>query len=91
MSTKTYVYRVLDKQGNPHKIGESAQGVRKTDGKSIRAEQQARKLKKETGKDFETDIIKTFDSKKEAYQYENKLIKELRKDGVQLPGNKTNH
>jgi len=88
----THVYRILDKDGT-YKIGESARGVRKSDGKSIRAEQQARKLRYETGEKFETEIRRTFPSKKEAYEYENNLIKKFRETQGQdsLPGNKGNH
>jgi len=88
----THVYRILDKEGKTYKIGESAQGIRK-DGKSIRAEQQARKLQEQTGEKFETQVRKTFSSKKEAYDYEHRLIKKFKKlQGNQsLPGNKGNH
>jgi len=88
----THVYRILDKEGKTYKIGESARGVRK-DGRSIRAEQQARKLHEQTGEKFETEIRKTFKSKKEAYDYENNLIKKFKAlQGDQtLPGNKNNH
>ena len=44
----THVDRVKGPKGT-HKIGESAQGVRVRDGASIRGEQQARRLTRETG------------------------------------------
>ena len=60
---------------------------------SIRAEQQAKRLTKETGKKFDTEIRNNFNSKKEAYDYENKLIKRYRRIYGQdkLPGNKGEH
>ena len=76
-----------------YKIGESARGVRKIDGKSIRAEEQARKLYKQTGIKFETEVRQTFGSKKEAYKHESELIKRFRKiHGIdKLSGNKSEH
>jgi len=89
----THVYRIIDQEGKTLKIGESTQGVRKKDGASKRAEQQARKLHEETGKFYDTEIRKNFDNKKDAYDYENKLIKGFRKlyGNDSLPGNKNNH
>lgn len=78
--------------GTTYKIGESAQGLRKTDGASIRAEQQARRLTRETGDVYTTEIRKTFPDKASARQYETKLIERFRRlygEGT-LPGNKTN-
>jgi hypothetical protein len=90
---KTHVYRIIDSDGKTYKIGESTQGVRKKDGASIRAEQQARKLHEQTGERYETEVRRTFSTKKEAYEYETKLIKKFRE--VQgkdtLPGNKGDH
>jgi hypothetical protein len=90
---KTHVYRIIDSDGKTYKIGESTQGVRKKDGAFIRAEQQARKLHEQTGERHETEVRRTFSTKKEAYEYENKLIKKFRE--VQgkdtLPGNKGDH
>jgi hypothetical protein len=66
---------------------------RKKDGKSIRAEEQARRLNLEAGQDFDTRIKKDFPTKREAYEYENRAIKRVRgiygKD--KLPGNKGEH
>ncbi len=55
-------YRILH-NGKEHKIGESAQG-RNRSGLSKRAEQQARKLRRETGERFTTEIIATFPGKR---------------------------
>lgn len=90
---ETHVYRIIDSSGKTYKIGESAQGVRKKDGASVRAEQQARKLHEQTGEKYETQIRRTFSSKKEAYEYENRLIERFRKiyGKDALPGNKSNH
>ena len=88
---QTHVYRVKGPDGT-YKIGESAQGVRVSDGASIRAEQQARRLTRETGDRFETDIRKTFPDKASARDYETKLIERFRRmyGDDNLPGNKTN-
>ena len=90
---EAHVYRIIDKEGKTYKIGESAQGVRKGDGASIRAEAQARKLRKETGERFETQIRKTYKSKKEAHRVQHETIKRFRGiHGEQsLPGNKSNY
>ncbi|ABV79854.1 hypothetical protein A1I_07780 [Rickettsia bellii OSU 85-389] len=63
----THVYNIFDKEGKTYKIGESAQGLTKY-GESKRARQQARKLERETGEFYDTEIRKTFDSKKDAYK-----------------------
>jgi len=88
---ETHVYRVKGPNGN-HKIGESAQGTRVRDGASIRAEQQARKLTRQTGDRYSTDIRKTFPDKRSARGYETRLIERFRRRYGQdaLPGNKTN-
>ena len=88
---ETHVYRVKGPKGT-HKIGESAQGTRVRDGASIRAEQQARQLRKQTGDIYETDIRKTFPNKRSAREYETRLIERFRSRYGQdtLPGNKTN-
>ncbi len=87
----THVY-AIKRPGLGHKIGESAQGVRKLDGSSIRAEQQARRLHRETGQKHETKILRTFGSKKEAREYETRFIERYRRmfGEKTLPGNKTN-
>ncbi len=77
--------------GKEHKIGESAQG-RNRSGLSKRAEQQARKLRRETNDEYKTEIIATFPGKKEAREFETKSILERRaKDSNALPGNKGIH
>jgi len=88
---ETHVYRVKGPDGT-YKIGESAQGVRVSDGASIRAEQQARRLTRETGDLFETDIRKTFPDKASARDYETRLIERFRRmyGDDTLPGNKSN-
>ena len=88
---ETHVYRVRGPDGT-YKIGESAQGVRVGDGASIRAEQQARRLTRETGDRFETDIRRTFPDKRSAREYETRLIERFRRmfGDDTLPGNKTN-
>lgn len=88
---ETHVYRVKGPDGT-FKIGESAQGVRVSDVASVRAEQQARRLTRETGDRFETDIRKTFPDKASARDYETRLIERFRRmyGDDTLPGNKTN-
>ena len=88
----THVYRIVGPDGATYKIGESAQGVRVSDEASIRAEQQARKLLRETGNRFETSIRKIFPDKASAREYETRLIERFRRLFGQdaLPGNKTN-
>ena len=87
----THVYRIRGPEGT-HKIGESAQGVRVRDGASIRGEQQARRLTRETGDFYESEIRKTFPDKQSARDYETRLIERFRKMFGEdtLPGNKTN-
>lgn|GEM_PF-4003562 len=89
---ETHVYRIIDKNGKTYKIGESAQGLTKY-GESKRARQQAKKLERETGEFYRTEIRKTFNNKKDAYEYENKLIKRFKRTNGDdsLPGNKGNH
>lgn len=91
------MYKIINTtKKKAYKVGESTQGKRKQYGKSKRAEAQKRKLEKETGDKYKTKIIKEFDSKKEAYDYENKLIERTKrlyeKHGYRaLEGNKNNH
>jgi len=87
----THVYRVKGPDGT-YKIGESAQGVRVSDGASIRAEQQVRQLQRQTGDEFRSDIRKTFPDKASARDYETRLIERFRRmyGADTLPGNKTN-
>jgi hypothetical protein len=88
----THAYVIRDAEGNLHKVGESMQGVNKF-GLSKRAEQQVRKLQKETGQQFESEIRHWFPSKKEAREYETWLIQSLREryGKEMLPGNKGVH
>ena len=87
---ETHLYHITE-SGVEFKIGESAQGLNKF-GKSKRAEQQAQRLRKETGKVFDTEIIANFLGKKEARAAETKLILERRaKNPNALPGNKGVH
>ena len=87
----THVYRIKGPNGT-YKIGESAQGVRVRDGASIRGEQQARRLTRETGDFYESEIRKTFPDKRSARDYERRLIERFRRmfGDDALPGNKTN-
>ncbi|WP_353961560.1 hypothetical protein [Pleionea litopenaei] len=73
-----------------YKIGESAQGLRKRDGASIRAEQQVRKLQRETGEIYESKILKTFPNKKAAVEYQDRLRDRFRRmyGKDTLPGNR---
>lgn len=89
---KTSVYSLSDSSGKGFKVGESMQGLNPKTGIPVRAEQQVRKLRKQTGQWYEPRLRKTFDSKREAREYETKLIERYRKftDGTGLPGNKTN-
>lgn len=88
---ETHVYRVKGPDGT-FKIGESAQGTRVRDGASIRAEQQVRALRKETGDTYTSDIRKTFPDKASARDYETRLIERFRRmyGDDTIPGNKTN-
>jgi hypothetical protein len=90
---ETHVYRVKGPDGATFKIGESAQGVRVTDGLSIRAEQQVRRLQRDTGETFSSEIRQTFGSKAEARGYERQLIERFRRMYGEdaLPGNKSYH
>lgn len=93
---ESHVYRIKNKDGT-YKIGESSQG-KDEDGLSKRAEQQVRKLQKQTAdSSYRSKIIKEFSSKKEARDYETKVIERMREfygkdknDKSVLVGNKTN-
>ena len=88
---ETHVYRIKGANGT-HKIGESAQGTRVCDGASIRGEQQARRLTRETGDLYRSKILKTFSDKRSARDYETRLIERYRRifGDDTLPGNITN-
>jgi len=88
----THVYRIIGPDSTTYKIGESSQGTRLRDGASIRAEQQARRLTRETGERYRTEIRKIFPDKASARAYETRLIERFRRMYGQdtLPGNKTN-
>jgi hypothetical protein len=93
---ESHVYKIRDRTKNKtHKVGESSGGVRVRDGKSKRAEAQVRRLERDTGEKFESDIIHNFSRKKDSYKHEGELIKRYReifKDKKDiLPGNKGNH
>jgi hypothetical protein len=75
---ETHVYAIKGPDGKIFKIGESAQGKRVRDGASIRAEQQVRRLQKQTGEEYESKVLKTFDTKSEAFEYQKQLIKRYR-------------
>ena len=67
-------------------------GTRVSDGASIRAEQQVRKLNRDIGPGHSSEIRKEFPNKDAAREYETKLIERYRSIYGQntLPGNKTN-
>lgn len=87
----THVY-VVREPGQPYKIGQSMKGVNKQ-GQSRRAEAQARRLIKQTGERFESEVRATFATKKEALDYETRLIQTFRRmhGKEKLPGNKGVH
>jgi hypothetical protein len=87
----THVYSIRGPNGT-YKIGQSMQGVRVSDGASIRAETQVRQLRKQTGDFYQSDIRRTFPDKSSARDYETKLIERFRRmyGDDSLPGNKTN-
>ena len=93
---ESHVYKIRDLTKNKtHKVGESSAGVRLRDGKSKRAEAQVRKLERETKRKFRSKIMRSHETKKDAYKHEEKLIKRYRDfykkiDDI-LPGNKGNH
>ncbi|HCU07236.1 MAG TPA: hypothetical protein DIC42_06655 [Holosporales bacterium] len=89
---KTHAYVIRNADGSLHKVGESMQGTNKF-GLSKRAEEQARRLRRDTGEDFKSEIRKTFATKKEARDYETWLIQNLRNRYGEdmLPGNKGVH
>ncbi|MBX3322120.1 MAG: hypothetical protein KF757_03935 [Phycisphaeraceae bacterium] len=79
--------------GSTFKIGQSSQGTRVRDGASIRAEQQVRRLRKETGGEYTSEILqKVFKDKASARSYETRAIERFRSIHGQntLPGNVTN-
>jgi YD repeat-containing protein len=87
----THVYVIRGPDGFLYKVGESAQGVRLADGASIRAEQQARRLLKETGEFYTTEIRNNFGGKADARAYETKTIETYeRLFGKRPPGNPLN-
>ena len=89
---ETHVYAIRDADGTVNKIGESAQGVRAGDGASIRAEKQVRKLNREQGPGHTSEIRKEFKTKKDAREYETKVIERYRRrfGEDKLKGNKNN-
>ena len=92
----SHTYKIYDLTlKRVHKKGKSSAGVRKRDGKSIRAEAQVRKLHRETGREFKSVIMHHFNNKKDAFYHQHELIKGMRKfwkeyDNI-LPGNKGNY
>jgi len=87
---ETHVYRIIGPDGKTYKIGQSSQGVRATDGASIRGAMQARRLSRETGDEYGCQILRTFPDKRSACEYERWLIRRLRSifGPNALPGNK---
>lgn len=87
----THVYVIRNSDGTLYKVGESAQGVRVSDGASIRAEQQARALQRETGDFYTTEIRQNFGGKAGARAYETRFIETYIKIyGKRPPGNPIN-
>ena len=88
---ETHVYRIKGPAGSTYKIGESARGLN-AQGASIRAEQQARSLTRETGDVYTTEIRRTFADKASAREYETRVIERFRRifGDDKLPGNLTN-
>ncbi|CAO5682732.1 MAG: hypothetical protein HEEMFOPI_01771 [Holosporales bacterium] len=89
---ETHTYVIRDAEGNIHKVGESMRGTNKY-GLSKRAEEQIRRLERQTDQNFKSEIRRWFSSKQEAREYETWLIKSLRERyGKEvLPGNKGVH
>lgn len=93
---ESHVYRIKNKDGT-YKIGESSQGKDKF-GNSKRAESQVAKLKRETGdSSYQSEVRKDFSSKKDARNYETRVIERMRSfygknknDKSVLVGNKNN-
>lgn len=73
----SHVYRISGPEGT-YKIGESSQGIRARDGASIRGEKQARRLSRETGDYFVSEILRIFEDKSSARDYETRLIERFR-------------
>ena len=92
---ETHVYVIKDSSGKILKYGESAAGVNKY-GQSKRAQAQVRQLEKANpGKEFESEIVRNYASKKEArlgLQGETRYIDTHRKifgkDSLQLNKNR---
>jgi RHS repeat-associated protein len=85
---ETHVYAIRNPDGTLYKVGESAQGVRARDGLSIRAEQQARALLRQTGDLHRTEIRQTFGGKASARAYETRFIQTYERFfGLRPPGN----
>jgi hypothetical protein len=80
----THVYVIRGPDGSIHKFGQSAQGVSR-DGTSIRAELQARKLQRELGGSYTTDIIRSFDGKANALASEQRFIQTYKRVFGKLP------
>ncbi len=89
---ETHVYAIRSPDGSPYKIGESAQGVRRRDGQSVRAERQVRDFNRKYGPGHTSEIRKTFGNKADARRYETRLIERYRRmyGEDKLPGNETN-
>ena len=88
---ETHVYAIRGPNGI-HKIGQSSLGKRLSDGLSRRAESQVRRLRRSTNEQYSSEIRRTFQTKREARDYETRLIERYRRiyGEKTLPGNKTN-
>ncbi|MEO0419085.1 MAG: RHS repeat-associated core domain-containing protein [Pseudomonadota bacterium] len=87
---ETHVYAIKGPNGY-HKIGESMLGVTRK-GISRRGGAQARRLERKTNNPYRSQIRKTFSNKRDARNYERRLIERYRRmyGDHTLPGNKTN-
>lgn len=86
----THVYRIIAPDGTTYKLGESMGRVTQ-DGRSYRAEQQARALNKQHGTDgYRTEIRDWYENKKDAHGYQPKVIDRFRSlyGPDSLPGNR---
>ena len=85
----THVYKITC-NGEILKYGESTQGLDRF-GQSRRAETQARRLGRETGIEYKTDIVAHFDNKRDAREFETRMINGARENNPKaLPLNKNN-
>ncbi|MBX9399686.1 DUF6531 domain-containing protein [Lysobacter sp. BMK333-48F3] len=85
-----HVYMVLGPGGYIYKIGESCAGYN-DQGMSKRCQRQANKLTAEKGRKYRCEIVYRAKTKGAVRDEEERRIKNARKCGCKLPGNKGNH